>query len=200
MNFCAHEMANILQNASQNRDIDHRKITVDDIKNAMAAAYMSIFPGKTMYPISAHVLPRGIGPFAALYCVKGLGGGRACVLWRRAIYTVDSCCNPSKITVVDCCLTARTLVTASTNANASDICPGLKIENGEIKIIVECTIFYNHKDQIYKFTDGRWCKDVPPSKAFGFSILTPADKNSCYFNSIVIFTPKPGLFSETAPK
>jgi hypothetical protein len=50
-------MANILQNISQNRE--NKKITKDDVKYAVAAAYLSIYPGKTMYTISNNRNPFG---------------------------------------------------------------------------------------------------------------------------------------------
>ncbi|MDR1334501.1 MAG: hypothetical protein LBJ71_04765 [Holosporaceae bacterium] len=194
LNFCAHEMVNILQNASQNRDAAHKKITVSDIQNALAGAYMSIFPGKTMYTTSAHTLPRGQGPFAVLHCVRGLGGGKASVLWQRAVYTVDYSDSPSIIVVVNGHWSGRILVAASASADMSAIYPDLKIQNGEIKIIVECTIMGG-----YNFTDGRLGDDVSPREAFGLLILTPKNRRGCYFNTVAIFTPNPGLFDKTAP-
>jgi hypothetical protein len=63
-------------------------------------------------------------------------------------------------------------------------------------------IFYQN-DTYYGFVDGRSCKDVSPREAFGFYIISPKGHggtyDKTYFNAVVIFTPKPGLFNETPP-
>jgi hypothetical protein len=47
-----------------------------------------------------------------------------------------------------------------------------------------------------------WTDGKPKSADFfGFYIFSPKKDRTCgYFHSVVIFTPKPGLFSETAPE
>ena len=45
--FVAQQMVNILQNISQNRE--NKKITINDIKRAASLAFLSVYPGNTMY-------------------------------------------------------------------------------------------------------------------------------------------------------
>jgi hypothetical protein len=86
------------------------------------------------------------------------------------------------------------------NNLASLIYKNLKIKKDEIKIIIECySYFCNSANSAYTFGDGRPCKNVSPRDAFNFFILSPKPTQWAYFNSIIIFTPKPGLFNETPP-
>jgi hypothetical protein len=74
---------------------------------------------------------------------------------------------------------------------------------------VECSIFYGIKSGAYGFNDGRLCSAVSIGKTLGFWILNPeystnyenghVSNGFTYFNTVVIFTPKPGLFDETPP-
>jgi hypothetical protein len=91
---------------------------------------------------------------------------------------------------------ARTLTRDGTNVAASIIHPNLKIKDGEIKVIIECAIF---KYTGFDYIDGRLSKNVSPREAFGFWMLSPKPIYVCYFNTVVIFTPKPGLFDDNGP-
>jgi hypothetical protein len=56
-----------------------------------------------------------------------------------------------------------------------------------------------NKTTSFKLTDNRTWSKISPREAFGFLILTPkAQGGEFYFTSIVIFTPKPGLFDKNA--
>jgi hypothetical protein len=83
----------------------------------------------------------------------------------------------------------------ATNVPPSEIHPNLKIKEGEVKILVECCHCYDTGNGL--FSDGRPCRDIPVSKAFGLWVMTVNPSSSggkAFFPSVVIFTPKPGLF------
>jgi hypothetical protein len=77
---------------------------------------------------------------------------------------------------------------------STDLLPGFHIKSGEKKIILEIC-FYR--------TNG---SKISPREVFGLLVLNP--KYYAYHNAVeqsflatfVIFTPKPGLFSETPPQ
>jgi hypothetical protein len=92
----------------------------------------------------------------------------------------------------------ESLVKNGTGAVPSVIYSELKIQSGETKMIVECALHY-YRDAEYKFTDGRECKNISSRDAFGFHALN-LQKQGAFFRTVVIFTPKPGLFDATAPK
>jgi Flp pilus assembly protein TadG len=201
MEFVAHEMVNMLQNCSQNRG--DKKITKNDIKHAVAGAYLTVFPGKTMYTTSDRTAPLGYVSHGHVYAVRGNGNGTASVLWCIRFHNAYDCPSPSQI-VLD--LPWNSLVKRLTNSIPSNIYPDLKIQGTELKIIVECTFHYIRVPTCgYKFTDGRLCADVSSKTAFGFLILTPPGisdsiRGGSYFHSVVIFTPKSGLFDGIAPQ
>jgi hypothetical protein len=91
------------------------------------------------------------------------------------------------------------VVNFSTNIAPSAIYPKLRINPNEKKIIVECCCCYHKENGPDTFSDGRKCQNVSPREAFGLYILSPKAKGEGYFNSVIIFTPKPGLFDQNPP-
>jgi len=81
MEFCAHCFVSMLQNISHGE-----KITRQHIKNALSAAYVVVFPGKTEYGTGSRRMPLGYFPHAWIYCVKGLPNGKASVVWMSVPY------------------------------------------------------------------------------------------------------------------
>jgi hypothetical protein len=191
MEFVAHEMVGILQNVSQNRA--NKKITLTDIKHAMFAAYLSIYPGVTMHGTASYHLPLGHFPHGWIYYVTGLAKGNASVVWYVAFYSDGGtifCDIPSTNQH------SGSIIKCEQDVNPSEIYKDLTIKEGEVKVLIECSL-YHHSGLIR--TDGRGCS---PREAFGFWMLTPKlqSQNDCgYFNTVVIFTPKPGLFDATGP-
>lgn len=101
----------------------------------------------------------------------------------------------------------RTNIKILSNAAPSEIYPTLKINPGDIKIIIECAILYRKKKGYY-FTDGRKCADVSSSQAFGLllhKLSPPKTRDGCenadvYFHSVpAIFTPISKDFFKTPP-
>jgi hypothetical protein len=194
MKFIGYEMASILQNVSQNR-VD-KEITKTDIRCAVAAAYLSIYPGKTMYTTSHIHTILGHSSEGYLHCVKGLENGNAGVVWDTRQYSVENSPSPATI-VVTSSYYSRSIVKRVSVGKPSSIYPDLRIQRGETKILIETALHYAVG---YSFTDGRACSDVPAKTAFGFFVLKPPQSGSSdFFNTVIIFTPRSGLFDDTAP-
>lgn len=180
MEFVAHLMVNMLQNISQRRQ--NKRITATDIKYAISATYLAVYRGTTMWPMALHCLPLGHAPFVVICCVKGLANEKASVMWYKSYYSVDHYpCTPASMGDGD------SPNTNATNVDQSIIYPGLKIKEGEIKIIVDCSILVSYSQYSLRET-------------LGFLILNPTySGRNVVFNTVVIFTPSPGLFNETHP-
>jgi hypothetical protein len=189
-------MVNMLQNAN-------RRVTRNDIRYAFAAAYLTIYQGKTMYSISGteQITLTGNCPFVNLYCVKKIGGKNK-ILWKISTYTVFSV-DATTVTVE-----LRETPVSITGLNLDDI----SIGEGEIRIVICCCrYFLDIVGEKRRLINGRRLCDMTPRESFGFFIFNPkeCDRDSkdtrkvgragFFFPSLVIFTPKPGLFDETAP-
>jgi hypothetical protein len=185
MEFCAHEMINMLQNASNGQSI-----TKQHYIHSVYAAFLSYYGGGTSQ------YDGNCFPHPVLFCIKGMGGGQAKILWimHPCWYRPpDKYNNPTirnaasdRTHKIEFSLIKQDL---NTIVNETDIWPSLHIEEGKIKMILEVELFSQTADH------ANFIKNL------GFFILRP--KPSCpysFFNTVVIFTPKPGLFSETLPE
>ena len=202
--FVAYQMAQMIQSISQNRA--SKAITANDLRNIVAAAYLSIYPGTTMFSTSEVPWKSFFGHNAMgfIWYVKGNDNGTASVIWGRRFHTADQAVNPSTISI-DTSL-SRCNVKNLQNAAPSEIYPSLTMKPGDKKIIIECAIHYSQYYSYY-FTDGRPTADVSPAKAFGLYLLPltlrptrTGDNDALYFHQTVIFSPNPYLFTDTAPQ
>lgn len=194
----------LFNNVSQNRA--DKKITLMDLRYSVATAFLTLYPGITMYyQNKGHAL--GHFPHPVIFYVKGLENGNASCIWRVQLH-------PSKAGIgetpqkMDAGVAKNhhqiCTVQYKTDAAPSKIYPSLKINPGEVKIIIESIIFHSGG---YPFMDGS-SSDIPLRNIFHFLMFTPKATNlsgnkrsdSGFFNSVTIFTPKPGLFDETPPK
>lgn len=126
-----------------------------------------------------------------LWFVKGETNNKASCHWRMPTYingssnTSPSSFNPEKQTGDYQIFPIR----YKTNADPTTIYPNLKIDNNQEKIIVSVAV-HKRSDNTLK-------------QACGFHLLNPkylqTDGYEDAFSSVIIFTPKPGLFNETAP-
>ena len=170
----------------------------------MSAAYLTIFPGTTQFTTSAGTADYGYTPMIWIYYVKGLSNSTASVIWAQRYYTADSGYDPSLVNRDEDM--SRTTVRNLKNVASSDIYPTLTIKENEVKIIIECSLHYPTNGKNYKFSDGRYCNKIPQKTAFGFYVYplpfpqTVDNNKSIFFHSVVIFSPRPGLFSETEPQ
>jgi hypothetical protein len=215
MNLCAHETVNILQNISQNRV--NKRVTLNDIRHAASAAYLSIYPGTAMWATTpSYPMKHQYGHASCGYitCVKGMSGGKAKVVWRVLTHTAGFML-PSNAGHTVNGHVGNTVIKNAVNSisNPSSIYKDLRINEGEMKLLTECSVIYGINEGGFAFNDGRLCSDVSIREALGFWILNPKyltnyddvyhsggmTASATYFNTVIIFTPKPGLFDETAP-
>jgi hypothetical protein len=189
MDFCTHCMVNILQNVSNGQ-----KVTLQHINHAMQAAYLTFYPGKTMMGTSLFHLPMGHFPHGLIYYVKGDSEEKASVVWCAAFYIHTT----YGIVELQKTQHSSSIIKKLSNVSPSQIYSKLKIKEGEIKILLECFVVYPEGSSSRYFSDGRPCSQVSIREAFGFLLLS-SQITSFRFRSIAIFTPKPGLFDETAP-
>ena len=139
-----------------------------------------------------------------LNCVQGITDSTAKVRWVKRFHMAGITYNPSQVAFDN--TINRSNVKNLSNASPSEIYPTLRIEKDQIKIIIECAIHYSQANG-YSFADGRRTASVSPFQAFGLKLykLSPpvtrggTNNDAIYFHSVVIFTPKPGLFDGTAP-
>ncbi len=194
--FVALQMANILQNVAK-KEIDEGRtnLSYSAIKHAASLAYLSVFPGTTNFHSDKQKSDLGYNGLGYIFCVQGNADSTASVLWTRRFHFADGVSSPSTI-AIDQSLLTRTNVKRLTDASPSEIYPTLKINPGDIKIIVECGVHYS-RSKGYGFTDGRLSSQVSSSEAFGlYSLKLSADavragakNDSIYFLSAVIFKP-----------
>ena len=199
MDFVAYEIAQILQNVSNNQPI-----TKWHIKQAVAVAYLSFYPGKTMYTTSGVWGPfYGPGwPHGKIYYVTCNNEGKASVKWCQQFQFGGwgSGVNGTPQTIfigANNLEDDRSSVRIKSNASPTEIYPSFSINPGETKIIVEICAY--HTTEYQKVGGGNWGS---PKEEFGFFLISPkpARTQSFYFEKVIIFTPKPGLFSETPPQ
>jgi hypothetical protein len=189
VNFCAHCMVNILQNT--NHRVNH-----NDIRYAMAASYLTIYPGETMYSkvegnqVSLH----GNCPCSDLFYVKRINGQNK-ILWKRTFDSIDN--TAPKVIAVE----ARSAPASIVGLKLNEI----SMKEGEVKMILHCyRYFYANGSRC--LWDGRSLFDVTSRESFEFLVFNPEqsdrdsnDKKGGFFLNLVIFTPKPGLFDENPP-
>ena len=192
--FVGQQMANMIQNISQKRD--NKRLNKNDFKNITSLAWLTMFPGNTRYNTKASL---GYSPGIALYYVKGLDNGNASCIW-RVWSSYENSSTPSSDLHWDPGTGgyAHLSVKYRTNLTPSSIHPMLKISPGDTKIILEVTFIANPN----------WKNSLGESsnkQKFKLHLLNPrvvaGDKNAFHtlFTSVVIFTPKPGLFDEDGP-
>lgn len=187
--FCG---INMLQNMTMKRA--DKRVTIADFIRVTCIAEMPFVGGGTAHYSStvSGVSPRQIQNQFTLFYVKGISSTKARIYWG---ITNNGCGNP-KIR------NSAGLVTSGTpswqwvtvikapigkDVDQSSIHKDLHLQAGEAAMIVDNTFF------------PRGSLKYNPKKLFGFLIYTPkppAQNEEGVFHSVVIFAPKPGLFSE----
>ncbi len=201
--FLAQQMVNILQNISQNREGDEKKIREPDLKRAASLAFLSMYPGNTMYHTDtrsskAHELSHQ--PEFFIHYVKGLPNGKASCMW-TCYYWCNTGTSPNGwIGSTYKSNQSSSIVRWGTGVIPSAIYPTLKIKEGEIKIIVEITTWCTKAQMSTRDYNASDDNSTCARKAFRFRMVTPKVQGSAnYFNSVAIFTPAPCLFDEKTP-
>ncbi len=193
MQFVAAEIASILQSIGSQRAIVQK-----DLYLALQSAYLSVFPGITMHPTSENHYPFGYFPHLWVHYIVG-EGNNATVKWHCTAWSPSP--GKSRHEVSTNSQHPESTIRFVSGGDASSIHPDLKIADGEVKIIVECTLWY-HSGRFFSGTNIS-CGEVPAKKAFGFYVLSPTARGiqvkSSYFTSIAIFSPVPKAFKDTPP-
>ncbi len=202
--FVAQQFINIIQNISQNRT--DKKINQNDVKYAATLAHLTIYPGKTMFSDGkrgkfSHELSHM--PYFFINYVRGLSEGKASVLWSYYCFCYGAV-NPTGWQIGDNKggYSNYSVVKRKTNVDPAEIYPTLKVNEGEDKIIIECPLFCREHTMslgAYAASDNQ---DTRAKKAFNCRLATPKASYKenlfgFYFPSVIIFTPKKGLFDET---
>ena len=189
--FVAQQMANILQNIAKTRAIKR-----DDIKHAAALAYLTIYPGTTMYNLqdsgSYHYffhMPR-----VYIYYIKGKSDGKASTMWgcyantyniKFASWRSDVLSSNSSYSVIN----------MGTNIIQSNIYPTLKVEEERSKVIIEVQLAWGSG---YANSNGE--KVSSAREAFGLRLVNPKPHaTNTYFPAVVTFIPNSG-FTEDVPQ
>jgi len=204
--FVAQQMANIIQNISQKREGTNKKINNTDLIYAASLAYLSMYPGTTMYRVGSKAR-RTLShtPRLNIFYIEGLSGGKASCLWGRRLLS-DTADKPTSWATREATGGGNASLVYNTKEIPSDIYKNLKISENEKKIIVEANIFNANtimREDEYVESDRQ---EALAKKAFKCRLIAPKplaknvnDIQGWYFTSVVILTPKPGLFDGTAP-
>lgn len=155
--------------------------------------------GKIEDPVS---YPLGYYPYIHMILVKGSSNNKASGKWLLRMWGVgnkyDVYRNKGQ----------TSLGYTTGTAPSSSFYPTLKISEGKCKILLQCSLFYDYTGTCREtFSEGphkgKKCGQVPARSAFGFHVISPRGvdgRKDAFFPATVIFTPKPELFSETAPQ
>jgi hypothetical protein len=203
MEFAAHCAVSIIQNISQNRS--DKRIKLKDLSYARCFAGLSLYPGKSSYAVSGSgdSARRSTGGFNLwyLYYIKGTGHNKCKICWCWDSGSVNTSPDSSDFNGFrnsDASFSAVVYKTGD-SVNSWEIYPSLTIEEGEEKLILD-SCYWAMNTAV--FADGSSAATVPLGRRFGLYVATPKSPKKggeAYFHSVVIFTPKPGLFSETRP-
>ena len=203
--FVGQQIANIIQN------ISNKSLTKEDFKKATAVAWLTMFPGGTLYEKLPGENPKiGYVPGIAIYYVKGTEAGVKCH-W-KVWSTYEKSKSPSSdmhwdmnqktfgFSIVKLSGSKWSLPdNNNSNLNYPTLTyPSLDIKSDDCRVIIE-TVFLTHGIN-WKNPSGQ----LSAKQKYGFYLVTPrinGDPNQYYvcFNSITIFAPKSGLFSEKYP-
>ena len=201
--FVAQQTVNMIQNISQRRSAEAAtseekeellKISKKDLLRIHALAWQTVYPGLTIFRKNS-VYPLNHKPITSIYYVEGVDDGKASCIWRTwtrlyeslskfgyNVYTEDS---------------SHSAIRFLTETAPENIYPTLKLKKGYKKIIIETLIERN--------SSGGQYSGISDKAAMGLYLASPPARNkvdswSHMFHSVVIFTPKEGLFSRTAPQ
>lgn len=209
MKNAAYIAASMIQNVTQNRT--DKRIKKTDIGNISYTWGMSIWGSGRKWCVTNSYYPLGLCCVTYMGYIKGTGTNKAKIMWTTYCYTTSSTPTVSGYTSSGGSAASGASFFYGKNLNTEydsvQINKDLKINNDEIKIIIELYMCFRPS---YKFNAStpNWTATNATSEIstrLGFYLL-PAKKSVLYtttdlgyFNTVVIFSPRPGLFSETPP-
>ena len=197
--FVAHQVVNMIQNISKKRE--NKAITLTDLSYIHCAAWLSVYPGTTMYQKNNKGYEFAHMPRMVIFYVKGVGNGKVSCLWRAfvAMHKTDT---PNSLYVG----TEKTqgdavawITQYKTDAIPSEINPQLsEIKEGDAKIIIEVAICRR---------DGKnsFGKVVTLKDSLGLYLATPktrvwtSKEQTNIMNACAIFKPNQYLFTDKPP-
>ena len=138
MEFVGQQMANILQNIAKTRVITRR-----DIKHAAALAYLTIYPGTTMFTTKSGSQYHTFNhmPRAYVFYAEGQPNGKASTIWACCVHPHTSVTPDGWYSgIFRGSENTFSSVRMKTKADPSNIYPTLKVEEGKPKIIIETQI------------------------------------------------------------
>ena len=195
--FVAQQAANILQNLAKKKAANGKNIGFEDLSHAASLAFLSMYPGKTMYSIVSGQNKYEFfhKPFFIIYYVEGTSGEKAKCVWGKAIATGDNKGKPPWGNFMNITNNQSwSIVTYTTNeVTPSSIYSLLKVDNGMPKIILETALWWAPANM-----DRNEKKVDTAREAFGFRFVNPKRHVDLYFNSVVMFSPSAG-FPKTRP-
>lgn len=177
--------ASMIQNISQNRT--DKRIKHNDLKYIFVTAFLNQFNGLQQYK-KDNYYPLKYNQFMSIYYIEGLPDKKARVAW--CWHSGGSGENPNNIEFKDS-WNSFSSCSVIKNGNGTGVAPSsihknLVIKEGEIKIIIEASIY----------SEGNGARNL------GFHLLTPkktTSSNYVYFSTVTIFTPQPLIFTNTLP-
>ncbi|MBO4405365.1 MAG: pilus assembly protein [Alphaproteobacteria bacterium] len=194
--FVGQQMANILQNLAKKRNAAGETLKYEDLCHAASLAYLTMYPGTTMYSPTAGQRKHEFihCPFFYIYYIQGTSEGKAKCLWGKGI-TTDRVNHPPWHNFHDVTRNFESSIVAYNpdEVTASSIYPTLKVEDDKPKIIIEPAILWGTG-----LMDKNGGKVGTARQAFGYHFVSPRRHSDLYFNSVVIFSPNAG-FPEVRP-
>jgi hypothetical protein len=194
--LCANCAVNMIQN-------NNRKVTLKDITNISCAAFVPYFGGGEKQYATANTV-YGHSSVVTLFYIKGTGTNTAKIMWYVGQSGLGNPKNRSfwKKTSGTVAGWTRFAVGLPINTEHSVelIKKGLTINNEEVKMIL---VSYLYIDESFLMPNKINIKSTP--SLWGFLTLDPkADRvngsQRSYFEAIVVFSPKPGLFDDSGPQ
>jgi len=191
--FVGQQMANIIQNISQNRS--DKRIKQNDIKYAITLANQTIYPGITIFKQgSGHPLIHA--SYTRIYYItQGDNANTVSCRWNSCAYSTNRVPPPTNICYANKdWFQPDSSVGNGKNVSPSQIYPSLRLDSNP-KLIIETSLVFDHFTYNYDING----KIVYNKQALGLHIVNPPRHRAWHFPSVVIFTPKPGLFDPDNP-
>ena len=194
--FVAQQMANIIQNISQNRS--DKRIYLPDLKRAFALAWQTVYPGVTMFKQGSGYPFAHMPHFFIYYVTKDDNASTVSCRWMSRVCTYNKTAPPSNVETAKYTSNhSCSIVRYKTNSAPSNIYSSLKM-GSEPRVIIEASTMVASNSSGEYNTSGNI---IPVKQAFGLYFVKPKGYWGWYrfFPSVIIFTPKPGLFTNDYP-
>ena len=185
----------MIQNVSQNRT--DKKITKEDLDRIFKASHMAVFPcvEQKMKDMVSNDGKTWMTPVVVLF--EGTGDNKCKINWFCCLDITSNFTTLSYVSrsswIIDtaaCSLWYKGYQRIGEEQDSKNFYPDLKIQKGEIKVVVETNLLRRYGETI--------------KQMFGFYLINPKPigisyGHEPYFHNYVIFSPRPGIFDPTTP-